>query len=124
MLQDERRKRYPPTVVEEHVSLMSELGSQYVGHLSPTAKDARTQAAEIFRCLAANGFDMTLQYIGGDSTYVNTGVHGGIMHYLEEHLGYRVVIVCELHTNELPLRHIIEEIDGPTSGANSFSGAH
>ena len=70
MLQDERGKRYPS--VEEHVLLVSEPESQYVGYLSPTAKDARTQAAEIFRCLVANGIDKTLQYIGGNSTNVST----------------------------------------------------
>ena len=26
------------------------------------------------------------------------------------------------HTNELPLRHLIEALDGPTSGPNSYSG--
>ena len=123
MLEDERGKRYPSTVVEEHVSLVSEPGGKYVGHLTPTAKDAKTQAEEIYRFLVENGIDKTLQYIGGDSTNVNTGAHGGIMHYVEELLGHRLGrIICELHTNELPLRHIIEAIDGPTSGANSFSG--
>ena len=47
----------------------------------------------------------------------------GIMHLLEVLLGRRLVrVICELHTNELPLRHIIEQLDGPTSGANSFAG--
>ena len=45
------------------------------------------------------------------------------MHLLEVLLGRRLVrVICELHTNELPLRHIIEQLDGPTSGANSFAG--
>ena len=69
------------------------------------------------------GIDKTLEYIGGDSTNHVTGVKGGTMHELEELLGHRLMrIVCELHTNELPFRHIITELDGPTSGANSFSG--
>ena len=62
-------------------------------------------------------------YQGGDSTPVNTGASGRIMHLLEVLLGRRLVrVICELHTNELPLRHIIEQLDGPTSGANSFTG--
>ncbi|CAH0391283.1 unnamed protein product [Bemisia tabaci] len=32
-------------------------------------------------------------------------------------------IICLLHFNELPLRHIIERIDGPYSGPKEFSGA-
>ena len=29
--------------------------------------------------------------------------------------------ICQLHTNELPLRHIIAKIDGPTTGEHTFS---
>jgi len=32
-------------------------------------------------------------------------------------------IVCLLHTNELPLRHLLELLDGVTHEPNSFSGA-
>ena len=49
MLEDERGKRYRFTVVEEHVSLVSEPGGKYFGHLTLTAKDAKTQAKEIHR---------------------------------------------------------------------------
>ena len=49
MLEDERGKRYRFTVVEEHVSLVSEPGGKYFGHLTLTAKDAKTQAEEIHR---------------------------------------------------------------------------
>ena len=123
MLEDSRGKQYPSTVVEEHVSLVSEPGGRYIGHLSPEGKDAKTQAEEIYRFFVAHGIDETLQYIGGDSTNVNTGAHGGIMHLIERHLGRRLGrIICELHTNELPLRHIIAELDGPTSGPSSYAG--
>ena len=30
--------------------------------------------------------------------------------------------VCTLHTNELPLRHLIQKLDGPTTSGSSFSG--
>ena len=111
-------------ITEEHVSLVSEPGSDYIGHLAPSAKDAKTQAEELFRFFVAHGIDQTIQYIGGDSTAVNTGAKGGIMRLLEEHLGHRLMrVVCELHTNELPLRHIIEELDGPMTGPNSYAGS-
>ena len=124
MLADERCKLYPSTVVEEHVSLVSEPGGNYIGHLAPSAKDAKTQAEELYRFFVAHGIDETIRFIGGDSTNVNTGVKGGIMHFLEGHLGHRLMrVVCELHTNELPFRHIIEELDGPTTGPHSYAGA-
>ena len=40
--------------------------------------------------------------IGADSTNTNTG--------------------CILHTNELPLRHLIEVLDGPTGSSNTLTG--
>ena len=108
---------------EEHVSLVAEPGSEYLGHLAPSGKDAKTQAEELFRFLIAHGIDQTIEYIGGDSTAVNTGAKGGIMHLLEQHLGHRLMrAICELHTNELPFRHLVEELDGPTTGPHSYAG--
>ena len=125
MLEDERGKRFPSVRSEEHITLTSEPGGEYVGHLSPTSKDAKTIATELYDFLVKEGIDKTLEYIGGDSTNSVTGREGGTMHHLEVLLGHRLMrIICELHTNELPLRHIITELDGPTSGANSFSGVY
>ena len=39
------------------------------------------------------------------------------------HYGYNIQwLVCQLHTNELPLRHLISVKDGKSKGPNSFSG--
>ena len=125
VLEDEAGKRYPGFRMEEHVTLTSEPGGDYVAHLSPAAKDAETIADELYMFIVDHAIDKTLEYIGGDSVVVNTGTFKGIMRRIEEKLGRRLMrIVCELHTNELPFRHIIEELDGPTSGATSFSGMH
>ena len=125
LLEDENGKKYPSTKSEEHVTMTAEPGGAYVGHLSPEAKDAQTIAADLLQHFLENGIDKTLMFIGGDSTNVNTGAQGGVMHLLEKALGHRLHrIICELHTNELSLRHVIQELDGPTSGANSFSGAY
>ena len=123
MLQDENGKRYPSFQWEEHVTMCSEPGGQYLSHFTPKGKDAKSIADEIYAFLVEHGLDKTLIYIGGDSTNVNTGFKGGIMFFLEQLLGHRLIrIVCEIHTNELPTRHVIIEIDGPTTGTNSFSG--
>jgi hypothetical protein len=43
---------------------------------------------------------------------------------LEEHLGHSLHwAVCQLHANELPLRHLFTELDGSTSGPRQFTGA-
>jgi len=48
---------------------------------------------------------------------------GGITRLLEVRLGKPLQwFVCQLHSNELPLRHLMEHLDGPTSGPRGFSG--
>ena len=42
---------------------------------------------------------------------------------LEAELDHRLLWhICMLHTNELPLRHLMTELDGPTTGKDSFKG--
>ena len=38
-------------------------------------------------------------------------------------LGRRLIwLICALHTNELPLKHLMAELDGKTTSNNAFSG--
>ena len=79
--------------------MTSEPGGKYIGHLSPDAKDAKTQSSDLNDFFVEQGIDKSLLYLGGDSTPVNTGSSGGIMHLLEVLLGRRLVrVICELHT--------------------------
>ena len=42
---------------------------------------------------------------------------------MELHLGRKLVwLICNLHTNELPLRHLIIDLNGPTVSDSKFSG--
>ncbi|KAK8387844.1 hypothetical protein O3P69_020037 [Scylla paramamosain] len=50
------------------------------------------------------------------------GGKGAIMQLIERKIGRKLVwIVCDLHTNELPLRHLIQELDGKTLSHNRWS---
>ena len=61
--------------------------------------------------------------IGCDSTNTNTGWEGGVVQYIEEMLGRRLIwLPCMLHTSELPLRAIMEHYIGPTESNTGFSG--
>jgi hypothetical protein len=61
--------------------------------------------------------------IGCDGTNVNTGKKGGVIRLLEEKLGRPFQwLICQLHANELPLRHMLEHLDGATTGPRAFSG--
>jgi hypothetical protein len=45
------------------------------------------------------------------------------MYFLEKMLKRRLSrAVGKIHSNELPIRHVITELDGATSSTNSFSG--
>ena len=45
----------------------------------------------------------------------------GIIARYERHIGHRLHWdICLLHTNELPLRHLVQKLDGPTSESASF----
>ena len=49
----------------------------------------------------------------------------GVITLFEKYRGRKVHwSVCLLHTNELPLRHLFEKFDGPTSGKTFFQSWH
>ncbi|CAH0381394.1 unnamed protein product [Bemisia tabaci] len=61
--------------------------------------------------------------IGADGTNVNTGWKAGAIALLENKLKQALQwLICLLHNNELPLRHLFEFIDESTSGPTSYSG--
>ena len=58
-----------------------------------------------------------------DNTNVNTGYKTGHCACLERKLGRAIhKIGFALHSNELPLRHIIEQLDGGANTQTKFSG--
>ena len=64
-----------------------------------------------------------LKVIGTDGIATMAGKKPGCIASLETKLGRPLqCIVCLLHLNELPLRHIFEQLNGSTKGPGSFSG--
>ena len=104
---------FPGMVKEEHYSVCSEPGGKYLWHFTPEEATVKKKHAEIIadnlvEWLKERNIDGDLQAIGGDSTNVNTGWEGGVMQWVEKKLGRKLVwIVCDLHTGELSLRHLI-----------------
>ena len=121
-------RKFPGLIKEEHYTVCSEPGGRFLFHFTPEAevegkKHAEIIADNILCWLLERGLENSLQAICGDSTSVNTGWKGGVMNYLYKKLGRRLVwLVCDLHTCELPLRHLIQELDGPTKSHNKWSG--
>ena len=69
-------------------------------------------------------FSMTpLVAIGCDGINVNTGVKNGVIKQIGNALGSPMHwFVCMLYSNDLPLRHLFNALDGKTSGPRSFTG--
>lgn len=64
-----------------------------------------------------------MQAIGCDGTNTNTEHKGGIVTLLEKHLNKPLQwFICQLHGNELPLRHLLSHLDGQTTGPRALSG--
>ena len=64
-----------------------------------------------------------IEAIGCDGTAVNTGLNGGAIRLIELKLNKPVHwFICQLHANELPLRHLIQTLDGKTSGPKGYTG--
>ena len=80
-------------------------------------------AEGLYSILQQAGATETTDTLGGDSYNGNTGWRGGSNAHLERMLGHKCHwCVCASHTNELPLRHLIEKVDGKTNSKDGFIG--
>lgn len=112
------------TTQEEHIVLIKEPSSEYLGHVTPKSGSAESIVEAIEDFAKTNHLSLdSLKVIGCDGTNVNTGNIGGVIAILERNIGrsfHRAI--CMLHANELPLRHLIQHLDGATTGPQSFTG--
>ena len=121
----EGTKYYRQIITEEHISLIQEPESKYIGHATPTNGSALQIKNSIINFLETNNIvTSNIVAIGCDGTVVNTGFRTGVIRQIEEHLKKPLQwFICQLHANELPLRHLFQHLDGKTSGPNGFSGS-
>lgn len=109
---------------EDHISLVREPGSFYMGHVTVPSGHAKIIVQNIIEYFNTNSilFNQILA-IGSDGEKTNTGCRGGVIKLLEEHVQRPLQwLICFLHTNELPLRALVKALDGPTTGPRGFSG--
>lgn len=110
--------------IEEHITLVEEPGSLYCGHLALTQSRAIDIAEAIISDMKNRNIDLNhWKVIGCDGTNVNTGWKGGVIRLLENQLARPLQwSICLLHANELPLRHLLQNLDGGTKGPCTHSG--
>ena len=128
MVQTSTGKLKPGVITEEQISVTEEPAGRYLSHFVPAVpvppeKPALKVAEALFKILQKHNSTESIMILGGDSCKTNTGHKGGSHAHLEKLLGRRLYwAICQLHTNELPLRHLIEQLDGPTSSDTGFTG--
>jgi hypothetical protein len=117
-------KYYGSIVKEEHISLIQEPNCVYLGHLTVSSGSAASIKNGILNFFIDKGISTdSLIAIGCDGTVVNTGTKAGVLSLLEAELNRPLQwFICMLHLNELPLRHLLVQLDGVTHGPKAFSG--
>nr|CAI5860994.1 unnamed protein product [Callosobruchus analis] len=110
-------------IIEAHLVLIEEHLSRYIGRVVPDSGNA-VQSTKSTLGYLVDKYDLSeLVALGCDGTPTNTGPKGGIIHLTESTLGRSVHwFVCQLHGNELPLRHLFQYLDGKTTGLKCCSG--
>ena len=116
--------KHKRTVIKEHIVLVQEPESHYVGHFTSASGSAAAITSGIFNFLETNSFSTDgIVAVGCDGTAVNTGRKGGVIHMVKMRLQRPVQwIIRLLHCNELSLRHLIEDLHGKTTGPKGFTG--
>lgn len=125
MIQEkEGNKFYRKTVSEEHICLIEEPESRYLGHVTPKSSTSLNIKQSIFQFFLEKNINISsLTTIGCDGTVTNTGNKNGIITLLEKEARKPLQwIICLFHGNELPLRHLYKFLDGKTTGPETYSG--
>ena len=126
---DEKTGSYRKRIIkEEHISVTSEPDGLYRLHFTPPpaippSMPANEVAMFLADWLIDHGQDKNILVLGGDSTNSMSGWKGGSIALVEKQLNIKAYwVICQVHTNELPLRHLIEKLDGKTTSRDGFSG--
>src|SRR6218665_3639635 len=92
-------KFHPVTETEEHIVLIREPDSEYLGHLKTSLGTSLHLTRSILDFVDQEKIDIsTLAAIGYDGTVVNTGLRGSVIRLLEDHFKKSMYLfVCLLH---------------------------
>ena len=111
LFQVQQESKYYRTFTEEHVSLIKETGGQSVDHVSPSFGSAPNIIDSIMVYLKPKNQSIdTLKVLSCDGTVSKIGYIDG------------VICLLELRLNQLLFKHLMENIEGNTSGPPSYSG--
>nr|XP_047131847.1 uncharacterized protein LOC124810872 [Hydra vulgaris] len=117
---------YRTTNDEHHLTFTCEnypFSGNYLTHVIIENGKGGTMALATLNVLSEYNSVKSLEAIVLDNTSSNTGVNNGLVVKLEKLLNRSIHLVgCLLHQGELPLRHVISEIDGQTNDPKKYKG--
>ncbi|GBN95659.1 hypothetical protein AVEN_126853-1 [Araneus ventricosus] len=121
-MEDNRRK----VIIEEHVSLVKEPDSEYIGHVYVNFGRAQIIGNHIysfFLSCVGNDIDVT-KLVPTEHLSTQVGViKGGTIRNMELILNRPLQwFVYQLHPNELQLHHLFAHVYGTTTGPRSLTG--
>ena len=123
MRKDESGTTRYTKIKQEHCVLTSEPSGTYMTHFAPKKGTAAAVSEGVVAGIVKLDASKSIKLIGSDTTNTMSGAEGGAQHYVEEALERNLQrVFCDLHTNELPFRHLFQHLDGKTSGKDSFKG--
>ena len=95
-----------------------------MSHYSLKSGSAEGITKGLFEYAEESKIDMNeIIVIGCDGTAINTGEKRETIRLIKMKLNRLVHhFICQLHANELPLRHLVENLDGKTFGPRGFTG--
>ena len=111
------------TVIEEHYVIVGEPNGFYLSHVMPEDETGYKIATSVYFAIKDAALEHKFKIVSCDGTAVMTGKSKGFIVSLETLIGRALQwAICLLHFNELPLRHVFQNLGGVTSGPDSFSG--
>ena len=111
------------TVIEEHYVIVEEPNGFYLSHVTPEDGTGYKIATSVYSAIKDTALVQKLKIVGSDETAVVTGKSKRFIASLETLIERPLKwAICLLHLNELPLRHVFQNLDGVASGPDSFSG--
>ena len=124
VLAESGAKKARKEIIAEHITVLLEPGCKYLGHIVPPSGPVENIANGLFVFCVDKRIDVSkINSIGCDGTNTNVGWKSGAIKRLEEKLERLLHgIICQLHSNELPLRHSLIHLEGKTSGPCQFTG--